>query len=116
MVTGFQGILNPNQISTIALGAQESSAIPCGGFTLCGIKVPAAFTGVALTFEMCDTLSGTYVPIRSGIAGTVLTYTVVAGAYFAIDPKDFYGINFLKIKSGSAEAAARSLICALKGF
>lgn len=113
-ITGYQGNLNPNQSVDIANGQQSSAAINCGGFTLVGIKVPAAFTGTTLTFEMCDTLGGTYVPVKNA-AGAV-SITVAQGNYYAVDPKDFYGINFLKIKSGSAEGAARTLVCSLKGF
>lgn len=114
--SGYQGQLNPALSVPIANGQQESSAIDCGGFTLCGIILPAAFTGTALTFETCDTIGGTYLPIKSTTSGSALSYTVAQGTYAAIDPKDFQGVRFLKIKSGSAEAAARTLICSLKGF
>lgn len=100
----------------IANGQQESGAQDCGGLSLCGILIPAAFTGTAITFEMAATLTGTYVPVKSTISGTALSYTVAQGAYYAIDPKDFSGVQFLKIKSGSAEGAARTLILSLKGF
>lgn len=103
--------------ASIANGQQESSVIPCGGgLSLCGVLLPAAFTGTALTFEACDTSDGTFVPIYTSTSGTALSYTVAQGGYYAIDPKDFYGVQFLKIKSGSAEAAARTLIVSLKGF
>lgn len=113
-ISGGAGLLNPAQSVAIANTAQLSAAIPCGGMALVGIKFPAAFTGTTVTFEMCDTLAGTYVPVYNS-AGPV-SYTIAQGRYYAIDPKDFYGINFLKIKSGSAEAAGRTLICSLKGF
>lgn len=115
-VTGYQGNFNPNQSVGIANGQQVSAAISCGGLVLCGILLPAAFTGTALTFEVCNTLGGTYVPLNSTTSGTLLTYTVAQGTYCAIDPKDFQGVQYLKIKSGSSEGAARTLICSLKGF
>lgn len=85
------------------------------GFSLVGIKVPAAFTGTALTFTMCDTVDGTYVPVK-GTSGSTVSYTVAQGNYYAIDPKDFHGIQFLKIVSNGTEAAARTLLLSLKGF
>lgn len=98
----------------IANTATETNAIATSGLSLVGILMPAAFTGTALTFEACATVDGTYVPVYNS-AGAV-SYTVAASQYIAIDPKDFYGIMFLKIKSGSTEAAARTLVCSMKGI
>lgn len=100
--------------AAIANGQQESGAIPTAGLSLCGVLLPAAFTGTALTFEACATVGGTYVPVYNA-AGAV-SYTVAQARYIAIDPKDFQGILFLKIKSGSAEGAARTLVCSMKGI
>lgn len=100
--------------ATIVNTAQESSVISTAGLSLCGILMPPTFTGTALTFEACATLGGTYVPVYNS-AGQV-SYTVAAARYIAIDPKDFQGILFLKIKSGSAEGGARSLLCSMKGI
>lgn len=115
-ISGYQGLMNPGVSATIANSAQESSAIATGGMALTGIFLPAAFTGTALTFEAATAIDGTYVPVKSTISGTALSYTVAQGTYCAIDPKDFQGIPFLKIKSGSAEGGARTLTCTLKGF
>lgn len=115
-VSGYQGSLNPGLDVVIANTAQESAAIDCGGFALCGIFLPAAFTGTALTFEAATAIDGTYLPVKSTASGTALSYTVAQGTYCAVDPRDFQGIRFLKIKSGSAEGAARTLTCSLKGF
>lgn len=100
----------------IANAAQESSAIQTNGLSLCGILMPAAFTGTALTFEACDTVGGTYLPVYAAAGASVLSYTVAASRYIVIDPRDFQGVQFLKIKSGSAEGGARTLICSLKGI
>jgi hypothetical protein len=116
MITGYQGFFNPNQAVVIANGDTESGVINTGGMCLCGIFLPAAFTGTALTFEACDTSAGTFVPVMSTTSGTALSYTVAQGTYCAVDPKDFQGIRFLKLISGSSEAAARTLLCSLKGF
>lgn len=115
LYSGFLGNWASKPVA-IANGATESDAIAQQGFALCGILFPAAFTGTTVTFEACDTVGGTYVPVKSSTSGTPLSYTVAQATYQAIDPKDFHGINFLKIKSGASEGAARSLICSLKGF
>ncbi len=115
-VQGYQGVFIPDAPVTIAISQTKSAAIDMKGMCLVGIKLPAAFTGTALTFEMCDTVDGTYVAVKNTTSGTALSYTVAQGTYAAIDPKDFQGIRFLKIVSGSTEAAARTLTVALKGL
>lgn len=114
MITGYQGNFNPGLVATIPISTQISNPIPLSGFALCGIIMPAAFTGTSITFTACNTISGTYLPVFN--ASGAVTYTVAANQYQAIDPKDFQGIQFLIIKSNSSEAAARSLALSLRGF
>lgn len=113
--SGYEGSLEPAVPITIANGQTDSSAIPTGGFTLCGLFLPAAFTGASISF-LASSDGVTYVPVRSTTSGTLLSYTVTVSTYLSIDPKDFQGIAFLKIKSASAEGGARSLVASLKGF
>lgn len=113
--SGYEGNSIPNVSATIANGQQVSSTINCKGFSLCGILLPAAFTGTALTF--LASIDGTnFFPVHSTTSGSALSYTVSQGNYFAIDPKDFYGVQYLQIKSGSSEGAARTLAVSLKGL
>lgn len=116
VLNGWQGNFSPFAPCIIANGQQESAAIDCGGMALCGILLPAAFTGTALTFEVSDAIDGTFVPLKSTTSGSALSYTVAQGTYAAIDPKDFQGVRFLKVKSGTAEGGARTLKLALKGL
>lgn len=112
--SGYQGQLNASLTATIANGQTKSGVVSCAGFTLCGILMPAAFTGTALTFEASNAADGTFAPVYNA-AGQV-SYTVAASRFIAIDPKDFQGVAFLKIVSGSSEGASRALVCSLKGF
>jgi len=98
----------------IANTVQESGVISTAGLSLCGIQFPAAFTGTAVTFEAATSAAGPFVPVYN--AAGALSYTVAQGQYVAINPQDFQGISFLKIKSGSAEGALRTLVCSLKGI
>lgn len=102
----------PSELSafttTIANGATESAAINLRDFTLCGIFLPAAFTGASVTFLAASTLAGTYVEVQDG-DGAAISRTVAASKFIPIDPVDFLGVKFLKIKSASAEAALRTL-------
>lgn len=113
---GYQGLTLANVSVAIANGATESSLINLSGFSLVGITTPAAFTGTALTFESCASDGSSCIPVKTSAAGTALSYVVTTSSYYAISPIDFYGIAYLKIKSGSAEGAARTLLCSLKGI
>lgn len=224
-ITGYQGFFNPGQAVAIAQGAQESSAISCGGMLLAGLRIPAVFTGTALTFLVGDTIDGyrasgqiafsgvptdgdtltingvvlTFVDatpgafeilngataaetaanlqaflnatadtdllactystsgavtmveaVVAGTAGNAFTFTksstaialspsggtlsgggfqplydssnslvsmtVSAGRAYTVDPSKFQGVDFLKLKSGSAEVGPRSIVCTLKGL
>jgi len=116
ILNGYQGEFNYAQALGIANGQTDSDALDTGGMALCGIFIPAAFTGTALTFKAATSLAGTYVPVKNTLSGTLISYTVAPGQFNAIDPKDFQGIRFLKVVSGTSEGAARTLTLALKGF
>lgn len=110
----WQGNYNPAQAVVIASGATKSGVINLNGLALVGLYLPA-FTGTALTFEACDTADGTFVPVKVS-GGSSLSYTIAGSTFVAIDPTPFQGISFLKLVSGSAEGADRTIKCALKGL
>lgn len=116
VITGYQGNELTGVSASIANAAQESNLISLKGFTLVGIQTPSAFTGTALTFEACASDGTGCVQVKTSTSGTALSYTVTTSSYYAINPADFQGIQFLKIKSGSSEGGARVLTCTLKGF
>lgn len=98
----------------IPSGQTTTETIPTGGSSLCGIQLPATFSGTSLTFLAATQFDGPFQPIYNS-TGQV-TYTVVQGEYIAINPQDFYGVFYLQIKSNASEGAARSLICSMKGI
>lgn len=100
--------------ATIANGATSSEAMDLRGLALVGVQFPATFTGTTVTFTMSDSFAGTYVPVYNS-AGAI-SYTIAQARYYAIDPKDFHGIRFLKIVSGSAEGGARTVKLSFKSL
>ena len=98
--------------TTIANGAAASAAIDLAGTTLCGIHLPAAFTGASLSFTAAPTLGGTYQTLQRN--GADLSVTVAQGKYISLTAGDFIGVQFLKIVSGSNEAATRTLTLAVR--
>lgn len=112
--SGFQGNFTPNVVTTVLTGQPFSGIIECKGQTLCGILFPVAFTGASVSFYA--SVDGTTFVQICDKTGAPILYDVAASTYTAIDPKDFYGVNYLKIKSGSNEGGTRTLAVALKGF
>lgn len=115
-ITGYLGNFQPAVTVTIANGAQSSSLIKLNGFALVGLSTPAALTGTAMTFEVCNAAGDSCLPLKTSTSGTALSYTVAVSSYYAIDPAPFQGVQYLKLKSGSAEGGARTLIVSLKGL
>lgn len=98
----------------IASSGTTSATIDLHGYTLVGIRYPAALTSTTNTFTMSETFGGTYVPVYNA-AGAV-SYTVAQGRYYAIDPKDFYGVQYLKLVLGSSEGAGRTIYVMVKAM
>lgn len=96
--------------ATIENGQQLSDPINCSKGKLVGFFTPAALTGTAITFFVCDTEDGTYVELQTG-GGSALSATVSASKYISVDHTKFVGIGFVKLRSGSAEGAARAIRC-----
>jgi len=93
----------------IANGQQTSQEIATGQGQLLGLFLPAAFTGTAITFLASDASGGTFVDVYDVGGASAYSVTVAAGRFVPLDPRVFVGCAFVKIKSGTAEAAARSV-------
>jgi hypothetical protein len=92
---------------TIAQAAQNSDVLNLGsqgvreGYII-GILNPATLTGT-VTVEVCDSATGTFRTLQSNGVDVTLAVTKAV----VLDPFPF---SFMRIHSGSAEAAARSFI------
>lgn len=113
-LSGYQGSFSPAASVVIASGQTVSAALDCGGFSLVGLVIPAAFTGTAITFQVSAD-GVTYQPLYDS-SNTVVSITVAQGRSYALAPTNFQGAAFLKIVSGTAEGAARTIVCSLKGI
>lgn len=91
----------------IANGGTVSGAIDLQGLTLCGVILPSAFTGAAITFQVSDdnvTYQAAY-----NTSNNAMTMTVTQARTYMITPTDFAGVRYLKLVSGSAEGAERTI-------
>lgn len=109
----FQPLVAFDKTITITGGGQVSAAAAyIGGCTLCGLFLPATFTGTTLTFSVSK--DGTnFVTMQDG-AGSSYTKTVANGTYCPLPPADFAGVRWLKITSGSSEGADRVITLAVR--
>lgn len=90
--------------ATIANGASLSSAVYLGGYALTAMIIPAEWdTATVATFNL--SLDGTtYYNMYTDVSGTLTEYSVAAAAsrYIALDGAKFLGVQYLKVRAGTA--------------
>lgn len=97
---------------TIASSGTTSQAVDVGEWLIAGIVTPAALTGITMTFTGALTEGGTYRPLRDS-SGTAISVTVSPDDHILIEPQTFAGVSWIKLVSGSTEAAAREITLVL---
>ena len=104
--TSTRGITSTT--ATIANGAQTSGVVSTGGLTISSIKTPATLNTItSLTFTVCETSGGTYVPLYDE-TGTQLSLTVAAGRAYALPLYWFAGWQYVKLIPNVAATADRA--------
>ena len=93
----------------ISENTTQSNAVNTDGMLLTGIVFPAAMTGTAVTFDFSVDGTNFYDVVETD--GTEVSYTVTAGDVVRVDPSGwaFASSGFLRIVSGTAEAADRNI-------
>lgn len=94
---------------TIDISDTVSSAYALDDRTLCGLYIPSTFDGTTITFQSCDTFSGTYSAVKDG-NGNAISKTVAANDYIKLDPSDFAGCRNIKIVAGTAQSTSTTVI------
>jgi len=90
----------------VATSATDSAAVDLDGMHLFAIETPATLTGTSLTFKVSadnSTFTGLY-----DDTGTQYSVTVAASRVIYLDPSKFAAFQYLKLISGSTEAADRT--------
>ena len=93
----------------VSADATNSLGVNVENMLLCGVVFPATMTGTAITFDY--SVDGTnFVDVKE-TDGTEVSYTVSAGDMVRVDPSGwaFAGGGFLRVTSGSSEAADRKI-------
>lgn len=103
---------------TIASGGSLTAAIDLGSNRLARIVMPSAWTSAALSFQSSyDGTNFADLFNKDGEVSLAASTVVAASRAIAVDPTVFFGIRYLKIRSGLTGAAVnqgaeRSLILA----
>lgn len=93
-------------------GAQESQAIDLGALTLCGLGAPSSITGTTCSLE--NQVVGTAYQDVYDEYGSLVTYTLAASHYVALDPVPLLAVQQLKVKMGAAQATTTSITLVAK--
>ena len=109
---------NPNDTynltATILSGATTSGEIDLAGTDLCGLFMPASFTGTTIKITASNASGGTFVTVQDGL-GADFSLTVAASKYIPVSNLALVaGLRFIKLVSGSAEGADRVIILAAR--
>lgn len=94
--------------AVIAASGTTSGEVACpDGYELVGMFAPVC-TGTALTLTAATASGGTFVAVANA-SNSAISHTISGTAhYIALDPTLYRGLQFIKLVSGSSEAADRT--------
>lgn len=104
-------VVNESNISntgvTFSVGGTTSSYLSCGGTSPTGIYLPASWLACSLSFLVCKTPNGTFLPLRD-FNGNAYAITTTAGAQcIPLSPSLFNSVAlYLKLVSSVAQTGA----------
>ena len=99
--------------ATIASGQTVGVAFDTEKATLVGLQFPT-MTGTTMTFQVSAD-NTTYTALKD-TAGASVSITIASTTAISIDRAVFQGWRWIKLVSGSAEGAARSIIAVMRVF
>ena len=87
-------VINP----LIANGTALSTPINMAEYAMGQLITPAAWTAAAIAFKVCDTIGGTFVPLRGSTGAIIEITNVVAAGAFPL-PAELLSCQYFKIWS-----------------
>lgn len=111
--SSFSNIVQTDLEATIASGQTVSGEIDLHGTTICGLHMPASFTGTKIKISAAAESDSTFRTVMS--EGVDFEITVAAGKYCPIENLAIVsGLRRIKLTSGSTEGAERKIIIATR--
>jgi len=90
-------------ISVTINGSTTSAAFEVPGI-LVGLAVPASVAGASMTFEVSDSIAGTFQELRL-TSDTALTVTMTASKTYILEPSLFACARYVKLVSAASETS-----------
>ncbi len=100
----------------ISSGTNSSQAIDLAGNALCGLFMPAAFTGAIIKITAATSSAGTYAIVQKDeVGGGDYAITATVGKFIPISNLGLLaGVRFITLVSSSNEAADRPITLAVR--
>ena len=103
------------QTVTIAQSGTKTAAIDYRKHNRGRFYLPAEFNGETITFEDAEKPGGTFAVSKQAAGTIAITFTANAGPAWYDFPAELSGAGAVKIVTGTAAAAAATVIVSLKG-
>ena len=84
-----------------------SEAMFKGHLDICGVRIPAAFTGTSVGFTESETETGTFNAVLW--EGVTVAFAAAAGQTCMFNASILSGLKWLKLTSNGSEAADRTI-------
>jgi hypothetical protein len=88
---------------TIIEDAALSTPINIGELGLCGLIMPAEWTAAVITLAAAAEDGGTFLPVYDK-GGNEVSFTVAADRFINLNPAEFSGLKYFKLRSGTVGA------------
>jgi len=112
----FPPIDSYDLVALIPNGTTTSQQLDLAGNCLCGLFMPAAFTGASIKITAAATSGGTTATVQKDeVGGGDYTITATAGKYIPVSNLNLLaGTRFINLISASSEGADRSITLAVR--
>lgn len=112
----FQAIDSYDLVAVISNGTSASQQIDLAGNSLCGLFIPASFTGTSIKLSVATTSGGAASVLQKDeVGGGDYTISVSTGKYVPISNLSILaGVRFITLISSANEAAERSITLAVR--
>lgn len=94
---------------TIAVGTAISAAFDRGGYRSLMVILPATYDGTSMSFQVSDTLGGTYVPLND-FYGNPVTLPVVAASNAYFLPGELSAARFIKLVASTNQLTTDTIM------
>src|SRR5690606_1581761 len=94
---------NNDSVITVASGQSTSSILSCGGTSPTGLFLPSNFTSGNITFNVCKTPDGNFVPVTN-FDGSAFAVAGVADKFIPLLPSMFNSVLYLQLSFSAPQA------------